>query len=379
MIHSIRSLFCFSALVLLALCGSTHAQRTASLADVLSDSEWSRLEKSVDKALAYLSKQQAPDGSFRGNDVGQPAITSLGIMAYLSRGHQPGSGPYGKQLERAIDYVLSTQRRDGLFTRLDAPGPRYIPNQPDHTATYNHAIAGLMLGEMYGMCTGQRSEQVRRAIEQALIFTWRLQAQKKDKATDKGGWRYIHDRDDRDSDISVTGWHLMFLRSAKNAEFDVPKVYVDAAVGFVKRCYVGSKSKGTFSYYPGEKDKASLTMTCIGTLSLALGGLHRDPLVLEAADWMLDDGVEDYGDHKRWHYRYYYYVQAMAQVGGEHWKKTFPKVLKELVNGQKRDGSWDGEGGKKNPSERFLGDAYFTSLGVLTLTPPYQLLPLYQR
>lgn len=358
-----------------ALLQSLSAQSAPALADILKEDEWGKLEKSVDKGLVYLSKHQERDGSYEGHLVGQPAVTSLAIMAYLSRGHQPGSGPFGESLDRAIDYVLSTQKRDGLFTALDAPGPRYKKNTPDHTATYNHAIAGLMLGEVYGMCTGKRSEQVRKALERALIFTWRLQAQPKDQTKDKGGWRYIHDRNERDSDISVSGWHLMFLRSAKNAEFDVPKVYIDAALGFVKRCYVGSKSKGTFSYYPDDKDEASLTMTAIATLSLALGGLHRDPLVLEAADWMLDDGVEGYGGHKRWHYRYYYYVQAMAQVGGEHWEKTFPRILSELVRNQNRDGSWDGDGA----SEDFLGDAYFTSLGVLTLTPPYQLLPLYQR
>lgn len=350
------------------------AQKTESLADVLSDSQWNRLEESVDKGLQWLSGQQQRDGSFKSEDFGQPAVTSLAIMAYLSRGHQPGSGPHGKRLESAIDFVLSCQREDGLFSYLDASG-RYDRHKPSHTASYNHAVAGLMLGEVYGMCVGARSEKVRVAIERALIFTWKLQRNHKDRTVDRGGWRYIADRDERDSDIGVTGWHLMFLRSARNAEFDVPKMFIDDAVEYVRRCHVDT-SKGVFSYFPEDESEASMTMTGIGTLSLALGGRHADPLVREGARWMLNKGIDDYGDDKRWHYRHYYYVQAMAQIGGEYWSKTFPMVLRELTENQRRDGRWELD---RDAKEYVLGPCYFTSLGILTLTPPYQLLPLYQR
>ncbi|MGK0186870.1 MAG: prenyltransferase beta subunit [Verrucomicrobiales bacterium] len=361
-------------LILLSVPIPSVAQKTESLADALSGSEWNRLEDSVDKGLRWLSKQQEKEGSFESADVGQPAVTSLAIMAYLSRGHQPGSGPYGKQLEAAIDFVLSAQRSDGLFSYLETRG-RYVKDTASHTASYNHAVAGLMLGEVYGMCQGERSEKIRQAIERALIYTWKLQRIPKDRDVDRGGWRYVGDRNDRDSDIGVTGWHLMFLRSARNAEFDVPKIFIDDAIGFVRRCHVNTR-KGVFSYYPDDEDKASLTMTAIGTLSLALGGQHGDPLVREAVDWMLDEGVDRYEDNKRWHYCHYYYVQAMAQVGGKHWSKTFPKVLKELADSQRSNGRWEPSDAKEL---KLLGPCYYTSLGVLTLTPPYQLLPLYQR
>ena len=49
-----------------------------------------------------------------------------------------------------------------------------------------------------------------------------MQLWPKDSPADRGGWRYIHDLDDVDSDLSVTGWQLMFLRSARNAGFEVP-------------------------------------------------------------------------------------------------------------------------------------------------------------
>jgi hypothetical protein len=89
-----------------------------ALAEALSPEKWRQVENSVDRALAWLATQQGPDGSFPTRDTAQPAVTSLCVMAFLSRGHQPGFGPYGQQLNRAIDYVLSCQQDDGLFSNL---------------------------------------------------------------------------------------------------------------------------------------------------------------------------------------------------------------------------------------------------------------------
>ncbi|MFT5407097.1 MAG: hypothetical protein ACI9DF_005969, partial [Verrucomicrobiales bacterium] len=210
------------------LFSSGNAQESG-LPEALNVREWARVEASVDQGLVWLAGEQMTNGSFESRDLGQPAITSFAIMAYLSRGHLPSVGPYGKAFERAIDFVIGTQRQSGLFTYVDAPPP-YEHRQAPHTATYNHAIAGLMLGEVYGMCGGERSEKIRVAIERGLEFSWRLQFARKERDTDRGGWRYLYKRDEVESDLSVTGWQLMFLRSAKNAEFDVPKEFIDAAM-----------------------------------------------------------------------------------------------------------------------------------------------------
>jgi hypothetical protein len=46
-----------------------------------------------------------------------------------------------------------------------------------------------------------------------------------------------------------------------------------------------------------------------------------------------------------------------------------------LVEHQEADGSWPPEGNR----DGMFGDSYTTALVVLSLTPPYQLLPIYQR
>ena len=366
---------CCGVLVVFLLASVARAADTG-LPEALNERQWAAVEDSVDRCLHWLSKQQQQDGSFEGDGVGQPAITSFAVMAYLSRGHRPGAGPYGKVIERGIDFVLATQRENGLFTYEDAVGP-YKKGKPSHTATYNHAIAGLMLGEVYGLCEGPRSARIRQAIERGLDLTWKLQFARKSRGEDLGGWRYLYKRDEVESDLSVSGWHLMFLRSAKNAEFDVPKEFIEAATDYIKRCYIADRD-GIFTYSPGDRGEANEAMTGIGALSLALGGLYKDRRVVEAGDWLLGHPLDHdfYRNTGRYYYTAYYCTQAMAQLGGKYWKAFYPVVVAEVLDHQGKDGHW------KIPSrakEDKLGEVYFTSLAILTLTPPYQLLPIYQR
>ena len=87
--------------------------------------QWDRLDSAVDRGLSFLSREQQPDGSFPTWADGQPGVTSLCIMAFLARGHQPGKGPYGPQIERAIDYVLEMQdQRVGASWPTDGSAAR---------------------------------------------------------------------------------------------------------------------------------------------------------------------------------------------------------------------------------------------------------------
>src|SRR5262249_31652814 len=151
--------------------------------------------------------QQQPDGSFPTLPQGQPAITSLCTMAFLSCGHQPGEGKYGERLNHAIDFVLGCQQPSGLFT-YEVPQNGHVHQGASHTATYNHAIAGLMLCEAYGQVDSARSARISAAVNKALRMTARIQVDPaKANAVDKGGWRYLYRPGSftpSDSDLSVT-------------------------------------------------------------------------------------------------------------------------------------------------------------------------------
>ena len=52
------------------------------------------------------------------------------------------------------------------------------------------------------------------------------------------------------------------------------------------------------------------------------------------------------------------------------------KGLEQLFRTQHADGSWDKEAAA---DDELYGTTYTTALTVLALTPPYQILPIYQR
>jgi len=361
------------------------AVESKPLAAVLPPEKWQKVEDAVDHALAWLATQQSPDGSFETLPVGQPGITSLATMAFLSRGHQPGHGMYGRKIDQAIDFVLSCQMSNGLISLLP-PGPVHQDKQPSHTAVYNHAISGLMLGEAYGQISGQRAKIVKQAIGRALQFSREMQLRPK-RPIDKGGWRYIrvYVRSGVDSDLSVTGWQLMFLRSAKNAEFDVPQAQMDEAIAYVRRLW--DPNTGSFNYelYDAIGPRNSRGMTGAGVLSLSMAGQHQTPIALAAGDWLLAHPFKRFGElptvRDRFFYGAYYCSQAMAQLGGRYWEQFFPSLAEVLLTSQTSDGSWPPEVGGYGPTggEAVFGSVYSSALAVLSLTPPYQLLPVYQR
>ena len=104
-------------------------------------------------------------------------------------------------------------------------------------AVYNHAISSLTISELYGTTKSVHAARIEAAIKKSLAATLEMQRWPKDRPNDKGGWRYLKDYDATDSDLSITGWQLKFLRSARNAGFDVPEQPINDAVAYVRRCY----------------------------------------------------------------------------------------------------------------------------------------------
>ena len=71
------------------------------------------LDKSVDRALAFLQSTQLSDGGWTTQGGGaNPAATSLSVMAFLSAGHVPGEGRYGETVEKGIHAVLKAQHEN---------------------------------------------------------------------------------------------------------------------------------------------------------------------------------------------------------------------------------------------------------------------------
>jgi hypothetical protein len=362
------------------------SRRDDSPANILSPAEWERVNRAVDRALRWLASQQQPDGSFPTLDLGQPGVTCLCTLAFMAHGHLPGEGPYGAHLERATEYALRCQKENGLIALLGPDGPqisRGIDHDTGSAASYNHGISSLTLSELYGTTRLKNADRLQRAILRSLRTTLEMQRWPKQREIDYGGWRYVDDFNHEDSDLSITGWQLMFLRSARNAGFDVPKQAIDDAVAYVRRTY--SHQYGAFMYAAGDVDHRSRGMAGAGILALAHAGYHNAPEAQQSGKWVLQYPFDNYNTiepftqswkNDRYHYGLFNCCQAMYQLGGHYWETFFPPVVATLLANQQADGSWPVE---NHQHDAKFGNAYTTALVLLTLGAPNQLLPVYQR
>jgi hypothetical protein len=355
-------------------------------AEVLSPDEWKRVDLAVNRGLDWLASQQQDNGSFPTLDLGQPGVTSLCVLAFMAHGHGPRDGKYGDRLERAVDFILHCQKPNGIIA-LEAPdGPalsRDVGQEMGNCAVYNHGISSLTISELYGTTKSIHAVQIEATIKRALAVTLTMQRWPKDRPVDDGGWRYLHDDDATDSDLSATGWQLKFLRSARNGGFNVPEKSIDDAVAYIRRCY--DNKYGAFVYSADTPDTRSRGTAGAGILALAHAGYHNSPEALQTGDWILNQGFKHYNVHAnfnrryvhdRYHYGLFMCCQGMYQLGGRYWKAFFPPVVETVLANQQADGSWPAE---NHHYDFRYGNAYTTALVLLTLGAPNQLLPIYQR
>jgi hypothetical protein len=240
---------------------------------------------------------------------------------------------------------------------------------------YGHGITTLMLSEMLGMgADAQMDETIRNQCRKGIDLILRAQRVQKNDAN-RGGWRYSPDAGD--SDMSVTVWQTMALRSAKNAGFDVPKEAIDEAVRYIKRCYQPDDERRNGEIRPGgfgyQNRGRELSTTSEGLLALMVCGDYNSDEVRGASERLLRDGIKQ---GERWFfYTTYYYAQSMYQRGGKYADEGRRVVADVLLPLQSREGWWEGLGGE----ERGGGRVYATAMAVLSLAVKNHYLPIYQR
>ena len=310
-----------------------------------------QVDDAVGRALAWLAKAQHETGYFPGGHGRTTAVVALAGMAFLSKGYTPGRGPYSAALNRCIDYVLRRQRANGSLDGAHGGG------------MYCHCIATLLLSEVSGMVGPARQKKIDKALPKALKLILNAQQVKK-HPKHQGGWRYKPNS--RDSDISVSGWALMALRSARLNGAPVAKKAIDDAVKFIMKC---RWKDGGFGYQPGGGPGAG--RTGVALLCLELTGHHDTKVTRTAGDYILKNiKTHKFIRDAHYHYAVYYCSQAMFQLGGDYWEKFAEAMYTRVLKTQKKDGGW----GRSRQSE-----GYATAMTVLALTVVYRQLPIYQR
>ncbi|MBB3208954.1 hypothetical protein FHS27_004788 [Rhodopirellula rubra] len=325
------------------------------------------VDRAVQRGVDSLLHHQNDDGSITDRRHAT-AMTSLSIMALASVGVISGEdSPRGRAMHRAIEFVLTPRNQsDGYFGRQDG------------SRMYGHGITTLMLTEILGMGSSiDQNERIHQSLDAAIKLILKSQLVSKPKNL-TGGWRYTPDA--RDSDLSVSVWQVMALRSAKNDGLDVPVDAINKAVAYLENSYTSPLDQrgvprepiGGFAYTPGTRHP-SFTMTAAGMLAMQTCGRYDSPLVSGAAKWLLENPPRN--NDRFFFYGMYYYAQGMHQVGGEA-AETAKRLTNELLlRLQSQGGHWISVEGE----EQNIGIVYATTLAILSLGVRYHYLPIYQR
>jgi prenyltransferase beta subunit len=298
-------------------------------------------KRAVDAALRFLAKEQSSDGSW-----GTTALTGFVLLAFMSNGHIPNQGDYGKNVANGVKYLLSTCRDDGYLVGHKGGN------------MYCHGMATLALTQVYGM-TGD--EDVKKVTKKAIDLIIKSQ-------NNEGGWRY--NPAPADADISVTIMQVMALRGAKDAGLHVPDKVMADSLKYIGRCR--DNRTGGYKYQPWNNTGAGYARTAAGVCVLQLCGEYEADDIKKAVEYMERTG-DDMGHY--W-YGHYYAAHAMNQVGGEKWETYYKRMRDRLLapNFQRPTGEWyDGR------REAAYGPAYQTAIAVLILSVPTHYLPIYQK
>jgi len=185
-----------------------------------------------------------------------------------------------------------------------------------------------------------------------------------------GGWYYSPDS--RTDEGSVTITQIQALCSARNAGIKVPKVVIDRACEYIKKCQLKDGSIAySYSSRNGGRGRPALTVAAVAVMYSA--GQYEHSVAKACLKNLVDiiknnRGGNYFSGHNA--YSNLYASQAMYLSGEINWKMYYPKVFKNYVKDQNQDGAWRGD---------HVGHVYGTSIALLVMQLPYKRLPILQR
>ncbi|NIP85016.1 MAG: hypothetical protein GTO03_05420, partial [Planctomycetales bacterium] len=313
----------------------------------------SQTEGAVLAGLEWLARRQDADGSwslsglakdtrrksaayeFGGQTENKAAATALAMLAFQGYGQTHLGGPHPPFLpvmERAQEALRRRQTDRGDFTRVQ--GRQETPISTHH-AFYTQAICTFALCELYAM---SEDSAVRGPAQKGVDYLIASQDQ-------AGGWRYGHRSG---SDLSVTGWVVMALQSARMAGLEVPQNTLYRISGFLDS--VSFEGGRLYGYTPASR--WSLAMTAEGLLCRQYLGWKIDhEKLLEGVEVLLDNPID--GNPQDVYY-WYYATQVLHNMEGDSWTQWNQVMSRYLPDKQLKKGR---EHGSWTPRRDAWGDA----------------------
>lgn len=338
--------------------------------------------QAIDRGLKWLVRQQHPDGHWsldgpyadgvtRARWSTSVGATGLALLALLGDGNTHREGPHAAEVAKGLRWLRGTQRPNGEIYDGQQEG--------EEPSIYSHAISTIVLCEALAL-TGD--EELRGACERAVAFLIAAQNPV------QGGWRYRPLTETGEGDLSVTGWALMALHTARMAGIDVPPEAWLLAESFLTRCQDRPGDAALYKYtptYPPDPTQRP-GMTASGILARQwLGWPRTHSAIQRGAGYLLSDVARpDWDNGHRNVYAWYYQAAALHNFGGAEWKAWFMQLQALLVSRQqtsgKEAGSWHPT--RPPPGKHEFGDVvgrlYVTVMCLLILETPFRHAPLYE-
>jgi len=330
-----------------------------------------KILKSIDRGLKYLHDTQRRDGSWlnQGGYGMYPAVmTGLSGLALMAGGSTPETGPYAKNVAKAMNYLLrvAESHNDGLVA---GPGAEY-------RSMYGHGFAMLFLAQCYGMELNTATEAKLRKVLTAGV---QLIVKSQSKRTSRfgkpcGGWYYTPGSNSDEGSVTVT--QLQALRACRNVGIKVPKDCIDKAVEYLRHCQMGdggicysASSRG--SSRPPISVAAVACFYAAGVYDRSTGGKGTEAEMVEKLIQYCDRAVgTGTGGGSHWFYTQFYMAQVKYQQGKKAWKSYYPVMSQRFMQTQNPDGSWNGDS---------VGTTYGTAIATMILQLPFGYLPIVQR
>ena len=291
-------------------------------------------EAAVIEGLKWLERKQQANGSWSlvgpylgpGRTENRNAATAMALLAFQGAGKLPdGTDKLSRPVRDGWDWLSQQQNSDGAFLSAGAQDHQF----------YTHALCTIALCELLAM-TGD--DQWRPAAQRAIDYLVETQAE-------EGGWRY---RPNDGSDLSVTGWVMMALKSGSMARLHVPSSTFDRINDFLDSVSTRDGSRYKYVEYEVYNPESMPTMTSVGLLCRQyLGWPRSDDRLHQGVEHILRNPPE-WGRRRTNVYYWYYATQVCKHMGNPMWSE-WNGVMRELLpkhqekKGRER-GSWPPDG-----------------------------------